>query len=182
MRVRTLLVSAAVLVLASASAVDVASARGGGGGGHGGGGGGHGGGGFGGGGHGNFGGGGFGGRGGPSFSAAPRGGLAAAPSFRGETTGAAPNVRASTFSGNAYRGNFVNRGNNFAYRGNWHGRDHDHDRGRFRRFGGGVYGYPYYDDDYSYNNCSDGNYYGWGSSSYDCGPYAYYGGDYSGSW
>ena len=108
--------------------------------------------------------------------------MAAAPSFRGETTGAAPNVRANTFSGNrfsapAYRGNTY-RG--YAANNNWRGdRDHRHFRGRGFGFGVPYYGY---DNDYTYD-CSYGNDYGWGGNPYYCGPSAYgYGGDYYGSW
>jgi hypothetical protein len=116
----------------------------------------------------------------PSF----RGGMAAAPSFRGnETTGAAPNVRANTFtggnrfSGQAYRGNAY-RGyaaNGAAHNWAWRG-GHRHVRGGFFNWG-----YPYDDYDYSYNCYYGGNY--WSSGGY-CGPYAngYDDGDYYGSW
>jgi hypothetical protein len=162
MRVRTLLIGAAALALVGASAGDAAWARGGG---HGGGG------------HGGM------GRGGaPSFSAGPRGAMAAAPSFRGETTGAAPNVRANTFSGSrvnapAYRGNTY-RG--YAANNTWRGRDHRQFRGRGFGFGVPYYGY---DDSYAYD-CSYGNdYYGWGGNPSYCGPSVYgYSGDYYGAW
>lgn len=171
MRVRVLLVSAAALALMGASAGDMAWAQ------HG---------------HGGPGGpgGAIGGRGGsaPSVSAGAgaRGGMSAAPSFHGQTTGAAPNVRANTFSGNTHafsgnrfsrtnRGNFVNRGNNFVNRGNfarnnWGWRDNRFHRGfRGRRFFGGRWGWG---DDYASDYCSYNRPWDWRWRQY-CGVYSW---------
>ena len=140
-------------------------------------------------------------RGGHSMGGAPSvnnsAGVRAAPSFSGQTTGAAPNARSNTFSGNRFSGNrfsgTVNRGTTFSNRSAFNGgqwrRDRDFDRDR-RRFRGGffAFGAPFYgyDDDYAYDYPYACDYRGpgwdWRWRRY-CGPYAYgYGDGYYGGW